>query len=102
MLPVLYEVTSFRIIEPCRLLIEFDDGSSQEIDFEPVLYGRLNGPLRDLKVFEQVQLDAEAGTLIWPNGADFDPETLRNWPRCRDAWIKTAQRLAQQATTSTA
>jgi len=24
-------------------------------------------------------LDAEAGTLAWPNGADFDPATLHDW-----------------------
>jgi hypothetical protein len=22
----------------------------------------------------------EAGTLVWPNDADFDPSTLHDWP----------------------
>jgi hypothetical protein len=51
------------------------------IDLEPILAGELYGPLRDLEVFNQVQIDAEARTLVWPNGADFDPATLHDWPR---------------------
>jgi hypothetical protein len=27
-----------------------------------------------------VVLNDEAGTLAWPNGADFDPATLHDWP----------------------
>ena len=38
------------------------------------------GPLRDAILFDQVQIDPIAHTLVWPSGADFDPETLRNWP----------------------
>ncbi len=30
-------------------------------------------------LFNQVRLDPEIHTLIWPNGADFDPATLYNW-----------------------
>ena len=41
------------------------------------------GPLRDLAQFNQVSIDPIARTLAWPNGADFDPETLRNWPQSR-------------------
>ena len=29
---------------------------------------------------EQVRIDSEAHTLVWPNGADFDPSTLHDWP----------------------
>jgi hypothetical protein len=45
-----------------------------------VLVGELYGPLREPDVFNQVRLDPEAGTLVWPNGADFDPATLHDWP----------------------
>ena len=31
-------------------------------------------------MFEQVVIDPEAHTLVWPNGADFDPATLHDWP----------------------
>lgn len=88
----LYRVTSFRILGPYTLYITFDDGSAQTINFEPILHGQIYGPLRDLALFNQVRLDEEFDTLVWPNDADFDPETLRNWPRYQDAWIKAAQR----------
>lgn len=45
----------------------------------PVLYGYYYGPLRDLELFNQVRLDPDIHTLVWPNGADFDPATLYNW-----------------------
>ncbi|MBX3011592.1 MAG: DUF2442 domain-containing protein [Caldilineaceae bacterium] len=88
----LYRVTGFKIIGPYILFITFDDGSNQTIDFEPILYGNLYGPLRDLNLFNQVHLDPEIHTLVWPNDADFDPETLRNWPDYQEAWHKAAQR----------
>ncbi|MBK7219210.1 MAG: DUF2442 domain-containing protein [Candidatus Promineofilum sp.] len=51
----------------------------QTIDFEPVLHGYLYGPLRDPELFNQVRLDPEIHTLVWPNDADFDPATLYHW-----------------------
>ena len=30
-------------------------------------------------VFNQVRLDPEIHTLVWPNDADFDPATLYHW-----------------------
>jgi hypothetical protein len=58
----------------------FEDGVAQRIDFEPVLRGELYGPLRNPDLFRQVQLDRVAHTLVWPNGADFDPAILHDWP----------------------
>src|SRR5439155_20151456 len=58
----------------------FDDHTEQTINFEPVLGGELLRPLRNLDLFNQVKLDQEVHTLVWPNGADFDPATLHDWP----------------------
>ncbi|HPA47524.1 MAG TPA: DUF2442 domain-containing protein [bacterium] len=73
-------VVSFEIVGPYRLRVEFDDGTSRTIDFLPVLRGEIFSPLRDRIVFEQVRLDSAFHTLVWPNGADFDPATLYEWP----------------------
>ena len=72
-----HKVTSFEIAGPHRLRVEFADGLSRTIDFRPVLEGELYGPRRDLRVFNAVSLDPEVHTLVWPNGADFGPATLR-------------------------
>jgi hypothetical protein len=81
----IYRVTEFRIDGPYTLRVRFEDGVEQVIDFEPVLYGELYRPLREIGAFNQVRIDPEVHTLVWPNGADFDPETLHDWPKYADA-----------------
>jgi len=80
MLHPIYRVHSFEIIGPYTLRVQFDDQTDQIIDFEPVLAGELYRPLRDLSLFKQVRIDPEVHTLVWPNGADFDPAILHDWP----------------------
>ena len=46
--------------------------------------------LEHLELFSRVRIDPEAHTLVWPNGADFDPETLHDWPQYADAWLARA------------
>lgn len=75
----------------------FDDGTNQVIDFAPILEGELYGPLRDPSLFEQVQIDGEVPTLVWPNGADFDPATLHDWPENLPAMKALAKRWATAA-----
>lgn len=77
----IHRVRAFEIVSPYTLRVAFDDGTEQVIDFKPVLRGELYRPLRDLSVFNQVRVDAEVHTLVWPNGADFDPATLHDWPQ---------------------
>jgi hypothetical protein len=84
----LHRVTAFAIVAPYTLRVEFEDHTHQIINFQPILAGNLYGPLRDLNVFNQVQLDPEVHTLVWPNGADFDPATLHNWPAQQKALIQ--------------
>lgn len=76
----IHTVTGFEQIGTYALRVAFEDGSVQEIDFAPVLTGGIFTPLRDPEVFSQVRIDPEAGTLVWPTGADFDPATLYDWP----------------------
>ena len=85
-------VRSFEIVGPYRLSVGFDDGSEQTIDFLPVLAGELYGPLRSLELFNQVRIDPEVETLVWPNGADFDPATLHEWPTNEAAFRELARR----------
>lgn len=61
--------------------VTFDDNASQIINFEPILIGKIYGSLKDISLFNQVKIDPEVHTLVWPNGADFDPETLHDWPK---------------------
>ena len=76
----IHRVESFEVVAPYTLHVTFGDRTHQMIDFQPVLAGELFGPLRDLNLFNQVFLDPEVHTLVWPNGADFDPATLHDWP----------------------
>jgi len=91
----IHRVAQFNIVGPYTLSVAFTDGTTQEIDFRPVLQGALFGPLRDLAVFNAVTLDQEVGTLTWPNGADFDPATLHDWPEACDELSARAQSWAE-------
>ena len=51
------------------------DGSVIERDLTDLLVGPVFEPLRsDLGTFQKVVV--EAGTIVWPNGADLDPDVL--------------------------
>ena len=91
----LYKVTSFEIVGDYTIRVEFDDNTEQTINFKPVLYGEMWGPLQNLTLFNQVELDSVAHTLTWPNGADFDPETLRNWPEYVDQLVARVKQWAR-------
>ena len=76
----IYRVLHFDNVAPYTLRVQFDDETVQTINFEPALAGELYAALRDLKLFNQARIDPEVHTLVWPNGADFDPATLHDWP----------------------
>jgi hypothetical protein len=84
-------VTSFELLGAYRLQVRFEDGVERTIDLEPVLSGAVYGPLRDPAVFRQVKIDPEVHTLVWPNGADFDPATLHDWPEHAEAFAAKAR-----------
>ncbi|HWA53043.1 MAG TPA: DUF2442 domain-containing protein [Solirubrobacterales bacterium] len=60
-----------------RVRIRFEDGLAAEVDLSYLVdYGGVFEPLRDVDYFRQLRADPEAGTIVWPNGADVAPETL--------------------------
>jgi hypothetical protein len=88
----LYRVTSVEPLGGYRLRVGFDDRSAREIDLGSVLEGEIYGPLRDLAMFATVAIDPEVHTLVWPNGADFDPAVLHGWPKHEPAMRQLAKR----------
>ncbi len=62
-------------LEGFRLRLTLTDGSVVERDVSDLLVGPVFEPLRlDASVFRAVR--AEAGTVVWPNGADLCPDVL--------------------------
>jgi len=87
----IYRVEAFVEVAPYTLRVRFDDGTEQTIDFQPVLAGELYRALQDLSLFNEVRIDPEVHTLVWPNGADFDPATLHDWPEYAEALARRAR-----------
>jgi hypothetical protein len=90
----LFDIVEAEVLGPYRIRVVFDDGLERVVDLEPILHGRVFGPLRDPVVFAQMKLDPEAATVVWPNGADFDPETLHNWDDYKNEFAAKAREWA--------
>lgn len=64
-------------LEGYRLRVGFTDGTERIIDVERYLRGPVFEPLKeDRALFQAVVVDPELGTVVWPNGADMDPDVL--------------------------
>ena len=87
----IHRVTGVRIVGDYTLEVELADGARRNIDFRPVMAGEMYSPLLDRSSFDKVRVDSEAHTLVWPNGADFDPATLHHWPVFEEASRKRAK-----------
>lgn len=57
-----------------RIRLSFSEGTVKTVDFRKWLDGPVFEPLKDPSYFRRFFL--EAGTVVWPNGADIAPETL--------------------------
>ena len=74
-----YQITAVEHLGGYRLRLTFADGFVGDVDLsERVMAskGPVFRPLQDLEFFAQVTVDAELGTVVWPNGADLAPEVL--------------------------
>ena len=73
-------VNSVRHVRDYVLDLNFSDGSRGQIDFRNRVVGRggVFSVLEEIDLFLQVRVDAEAGTIVWPNGVDFCPDVLHH------------------------
>jgi hypothetical protein len=69
-------VKSAIALDPYVVRVVFADGEVRDVDIEPLLDGPVFEALRDPAVFAQVDADEYCETIVWPNGADLDPEVL--------------------------
>jgi hypothetical protein len=71
------DIRSVEVLDGFVLRLGFSDGSTREVDVDRYMWGPIFRPLReDPKLFRQVRVDPEVGTIVWPNGADMDPDVL--------------------------
>jgi hypothetical protein len=71
------EITEVTVLDGFNVRLVFDDDSERTVDLEPLLRGPMFAPLKEnAPLFGQVRVHSDLGTIVWPNGADMDPDVL--------------------------
>ena len=70
------EVLNARIIKDYTVELVFDDLQKRVVDLRKFLGKGIFAELLNPKKFRQMKVDAELGTICWPNGADIAPDRL--------------------------
>ncbi len=71
----LVRVREVEALDSFRLRLTLSDGSIIERDVRALINGPIFDSVRsDPDLFRQVR--AAGGTVVWPNGADLDPDVL--------------------------
>ena len=81
--PVMVDIVHVSVLADYRVHLRFDNGIERDVDLRPFLNGPAFEPLvRDRAEFERVHVDSGVGTIVWPNGADIDPDVLYEAALC--------------------
>jgi hypothetical protein len=73
------DVVAVEVVEHHTVHLTFEDGSERTLDLDPYLRGPVFEPVRtDAVFFASVRVDLDAGTIVWPNGADLAPDVLHS------------------------
>jgi len=83
-------VKQVRHLGEYRLELSFADDTKGVLDFKERVVGRggMFTPLEDIDFFKQVQVDREAGTIVWPNDVDFCPDVLYSLVTGKPIWAE--------------
>ena len=70
-------VAAAEVVEGFLVRVTFTDGTTRDIDLEQYLHGPVFDEMRtDPLAFRSLTVDPQLGTIVWPNGADIDPDVL--------------------------
>jgi hypothetical protein len=74
---MLKDIVSAVVLEGYQLHLRFEDGAEGTVDLTRHLSFRgVFAPLKELSYFRKVRVDPNLSTVVWPNGADLDPDVL--------------------------
>ncbi|GEM_PF-5024092 len=62
---------------PFVVMLTFKDGYRARINLHDDSADNLGVVLRDPEAFRELHVNDELGTIAWPNGFDYDPDSLR-------------------------
>ena len=70
-------IAAVDVLRDFTVRLGLTDGSAKVVNLEPYLRGPIFEPMRnDPSVFAAVRVDSRAGTIVWLNGADINPDVL--------------------------
>ena len=74
---MLKDVVAVKPLNACQLHLYFEDGINGVVDVATLVkFQGVFAPLEDPAYFQLVHVNPELGTVVWPNGADLDPDVL--------------------------
>jgi hypothetical protein len=74
---MLKDIVEARPLTGYRLKLRFEDGVQGIVDIgQLVPFTGVFATLCDRRKFARVRVDPELGTVVWPGGADLDPDVL--------------------------
>ena len=83
-------IKTVEVLEGFAVRLGLSDGTEKTVDLSPYMRGPIFEPVRqDRGLFRQVRVDEELGTIVWPNGADIDPDVLI-LERTPESWLERA------------
>lgn len=91
----LIRVKSVQVLEDWQVRVWFTNGEQRTIDLLPYIgSGPIFEPVRnDYSFFQAMRVDG--GTVVWPNGADIDPDVL--YYGGTPSWAQPLRVVAQEA-----
>ncbi len=70
------DITRVTVLSHGVLRLTFADGVEGDVDVLQRMRGPVFADARTPDGFSEVAVDAETGTIVWPNGADLAPDVL--------------------------